>query len=287
MKILIIGASGLVGGNLYEVYNADQSCELLIGTHSQYETPLTIKYSTSDENLPPEIANVNWDVIVHTGALTHVDKCETEPELSYNLTVLSTKRLLEVAKRSNAKFVYTSTDYVFDGENGPYSEESFPNPLNIYGKHKLEAENLVIEYGNSLVLRITNVYGKELRKKNYISRTIDALADGKTVFEIDAPYDQFATPINALDVARAITLLVKDDKTGIYHIASTDFMSRVQLLQGISKGLGKKININPISTESLKQPAKRPLKGGLISAKFTSEYPTFEFSTVSDYLQKL
>ncbi|MET0572132.1 MAG: sugar nucleotide-binding protein, partial [Pedobacter agri] len=109
---------------------------------------------------------------------------------------------------------------------------------------------------------------------------------GQTTFEIDAPYDQFATPVNALDVSRAIKLLVADGKVGIYHIASTDFMSRVQLLQCIAKGLNKEIKINPISTESLKQPAKRPLKGGLISAKFLSEYPTFEFSTVSDFLQK-
>ena len=106
------------------------------------------------------------------------------------------------------------------------------------------------------------------------------------MIEIKAPVDQLATPVNAVDVAKAINLLVQDNKTGTYHLASTDFLSRVQLLQRINAYQANQINIIPVKTASLNQAALRPLRGGLVAAKFTSEYPDFIFSNVDDYLKK-
>jgi len=284
MKVLIIGASGLVGSNLYHTFNKENKAGINTGTHLSYPTDYTVYFDTLKE-IPLKVSKEKWDVIIHTGALTNVDQCENEEDLSYQLTVASTKMLLLLAKKDNSKFVYISTDYVFNGKNGPYTETDEVNPLNIYGKHKLESEKIVTNYSNHLILRITNVYGDEIRNKNFISRITDTLKQQENLL-IKAPIDQFATPINAEDVAKAIYLLVNDNKTGIYHLAGTDYLSRVQLLQRINLYHSNKIKIEPIKTASLNQAAPRPLHGGLIAAKFISEYPEFIFSNVDDYLKK-
>lgn len=284
MKVLIIGASGLVGSNLYQVFGQNNKDGINLGTHLSYATGHSVYFDPLKE-VPIEISKEKWDVIIHTGALTNVDQCETEQDLSYQLTVASTQMLLLLAKNNNSKFVYLSTDYVFDGENGPYAETDKVAPLNVYGKHKLESEKIVSTYPDHLILRITNVYGNEIRNKNFIARILDAVKQ-KDFVEIKAPVDQLATPVNAADVAKAIYLLVQDNKTGIYHLASTDYLSRVQLLQRINAYYANKVKIIPVKTASLNQAALRPLRCGLIAAKFASEYPDFIFSNVDDYLKK-
>ena len=285
MKILIVGASGLVGENIFK-YFRDNSKWSVFGTYNTFSVKGLIHFNASDINTwTSEVVNSQWDAIVHTGALTNVDLCEDDPESSYERTVVSTQNLISLAKSNNAKFIYISTDYVFDGRKGLYSENDEVSPLNVYGKHKLEAERLIIEMlPNNLVLRITNVYGDEQRGKNYISRILKQL-ESNDIIEVNAPFDQYATPINALDVAKAIYLLLRDDKRGVYHLASTDYMNRVQLLKKISQYTKKRIIINPISTSALGQKALRPVKGGFSCLKFLNEYNDFSFTNIDDYLK--
>lgn len=289
MKIFISGASGLVGGNAHD-YFTTMNCYVL-GTHLSYPLPHTQYYNTLEPNHP---MNVDIDafapeVIVHCGALTHVDYCEQEVEESYSKTVISTKNLVALAKKYHARFVYISTDYVFDGQRGMYTEEDQVNPLSIYAKHKLEAEQYVMNEmgGAALVLRITNVYGDEARHKNFVARIIQQCKAGDPIV-LKLPYDQYATPVNAYDVARAMYLLLRDGHSGIYHIASTDWMNRVELAKRVlSYFPGKEYHLEALSTLALKQPAKRPLKGGLHAGKFSALYPTFEFSNIDDYVKKV
>jgi dTDP-4-dehydrorhamnose reductase len=287
MKILIVGASGLVGGNIFNYLSSETNWDVL-GTYNNFKADPFIFFDASERgSWSDTVVNTNWDVIVHTGALTHVDGCEENPELSYLLTVKSAENMCSFADRIGALLIYISTDYIFDGECGPYTENEIPNPVNIYGQHKLKAEKLVIAMlSNYLILRITNVYGNELRNKNFLARTI-AQIKSNIELSITAPIDQYATPINALDVAKAIFLLISDRKTGIYHLASSDFFNRVQFLQRINLHYNNILQINPISTSQLKQAAKRPLIGGLVSKKFLDEYPNFHFSNVDDYLKSL
>jgi dTDP-4-dehydrorhamnose reductase len=286
MKILIIGASGLVGGNIYSYLSNETNWEI-IGTYKSYPLESFIYFDASDANSWPEIIiKTAWDVIIHTGALTNVDRCEEDPKLSELLTVQSTVNLCKLSSEKGSKFIYISTDYVFDGEAGPYIETDIPNPLCVYGRHKLEAEKIIEStLSNALILRITNVYGREVRKKNFLSRTIMQI-HSNSKFTIKAPCDQYATPVNALDVAKTILILLNDCKSGIYHIASTDLLNRVQFLQKINSYFDKKMSIVPVETCLLKQTAKRPLMCGLLSRKFLSEYPDFEFTNIDDYLKK-
>lgn len=289
MKILILGASGLVGGNMLRYFKTKKECTV-VGSHFSFETPHTVPFNTLDLNAKSnfDVKGYNPDVIINCGALTWVDYCEQHPEESYLKTVTSTKNTLQLAKECGAKYLYIGTDYVFDGKNGPYTETDIVNPVNIYGKHKLEAEQLVFEQSaDYLGIRITNVYGHEIRNKNFVSRLFEN-ANKPEAQHIKLPYDQYATPINAFDIARAAYLLLTDNKTGIYNIASTDFVNRVQLANKVLKRVANhQIEIEPVDTKTFNPPAQRPLTGGLITAKFLAEYPGFEFSCVDDFVSEL
>lgn len=286
MKVFISGASGLLGSNCLRHFK-ERGWEV-VGSHFSYPTVETVYYNTLDpshsENF--DIITFKPDIIIHCGALTHVDYCETHPEESYEKTVQSTRNLLALAKKCNAGFVFVSTDYVFDGNNGPYREEALPNPLSIYGRHKLEAEQLVLsEIEQALVIRITNVYGNELRGKNFVARIVEQCKNGDKL-TLKLPYDQFASPTNAWDIARALFLLLRDKKKGIYHIAGSDYMNRIELaLRVISYFPDAKYDLVAVSTEELNQPASRPLLGGFVKLKFSTEYPDFLFGTIDSYLQ--
>jgi len=285
MEIFIAGASGLVGSNMMRHFG-EQGWNVA-GSYFSYPQEGLAYYNTLDpadpKNWPIE-ANMP-DVIVHCGALTHVDYCEQNPEESYEKTVTSTMNLIRVANAVGARMVYLSTDYVFDGEAGPYAEDAPVKPLSVYGWHKLEAEQAVLaSVPGSLVLRVTNVYGDEARGKNFVARILQQCEEGKAL-TLKLPYDQFAHPTNARDIARAAALLIRDGKSGIYHIGGTDYMNRVELALRILKRFpGAEYTLEAVSTESLAQPAARPLNGGFIRQKFAREYPEFLPTNLDDYL---
>lgn len=286
MRVLIIGASGLVGGQIFH-YLCAQGWEV-VGTHLSYPTDYTQFYDTLGQTVADNTAAAFLepapDVIVHCGALTHVDYCETHQAESYTKTVESTLHLITLAQQHNARLVYISSDYVFDGTDGPYRETAIPRPLNVYGQHKLAAEQAVAASGLAhLIVRITNVYGDELRRKNFVCRLIDStLRDS----HLRLPVDQYATPVNAADVARVIYLLLRDDREGLYHVGSTDYCNRYQLAARVIGAIpNSTTTLKPVTTDQLNQPALRPLHGGLLSSRFVSEYPDFLFTNVDDYLK--
>jgi dTDP-4-dehydrorhamnose reductase len=287
MKVFIVGASGLVGSNCMRHFS-EQGWDVL-GSYFSYPTENTVFYNTLDAAHPDNFDIVGWqpDVIVHCGAMTHVDLCESQPEESYQKTVQSTINVIAIARQCHAKMVYISTDYVFDGHDGPYREDAPVNPLSVYARHKLEAEQLSLkEIKEALVLRVTNIYGEEERGKNFIARIIEQCKAGQKL-TLKLPYDQFASPTNAFDIARAMFVLLRDGKSGIYHIGSTDYMNRVALALRVLQYFPEATyDLIPMNTRELNQPAARPLYGGFVTAKFSSEYPDFLFSNVDDYLRR-
>ncbi len=149
----------------------------------------------------------------------------------------------------------------------------------------LEAEQLALsELEKTLVLRVTNVYGKEIRNKNFIARIIAQCEEGVKL-TLKLPFDQFASPTNAWDIAGAMYLLLRDRKAGIYHIGGSDFMNRVELAQRVlSYYPNAAYDLIPVSTEAMNQPAARPLIGGFVKMKFAREYPEYLFGTIDQYL---
>ncbi|MGB0403927.1 MAG: SDR family oxidoreductase [Salibacteraceae bacterium] len=288
MKVFISGASGLVGGNCYR-YFKEKGMDV-VGSHFKFPLEHTVPFDTLDLNNTEnfDLEAFSPDYIIHCGALTWVDYCEDHQDESYSKTVQSTKNLLTIAEKTGAKLIYISTDYVFDGKNGPYSETDDVNPVNIYGEHKLEGERLTLSSNpENLSIRITNVYGTEARNKNFVMRLVDNIGKGEEM-ELKLPFDQYATPINAHDIARALYHLIEDKKSGIYNIASTDYVNRIQLAQRVLNYFpNHKVNIVPVSTKEFNPPADRPLLGGLKTDKFLSEYPMFKFTNVDDFLKQI
>ena len=287
MKVFISGASGLVGGNCLKHFT-EQGWDA-VGSYYSYPTDNTVFYDTLVPGNPDnfDVAAFAPDVIVHCGALTHVDYCETHEQESYEKTVQSTINLIALAKQCKAKLVYISTDYVFDGRHGPYLEDAPVNPISVYARHKLEAEQLALrEISNTLVLRVTNVYGNEVRGKNFVARIVDQCRNNQKL-TLKLPYDQYASPANAWDIARAMFVLLRDSKQGIYNIGSTDYVNRVELaLRVLSYFPNAEYDLIPISTADMQQPAARPLLGGFVKMKFSNEYPEFLFGNIDSYMKE-
>jgi dTDP-4-dehydrorhamnose reductase len=285
MKVFIVGASGLVGSNCMHHFT-EQGWQVM-GSYFSFPLEGLVYFNTLEPEHALNFDICGWqpDVIVHCGALTHVDYCETHESESYAQTVQSTKNIITIANTCGARMAYLSTDYVFDGVDGPYTEDAPVAPLSVYARHKLEAEARVLaDLPGALVLRVTNVYGDEARGKNFVARIIQQCRDGLQL-TLKLPYDQFANPTNAADIARAMYLLLRDGKTGIYNIAGTDYMNRVALALRVLKYFPQaQYALHPTSTEALQQPAARPLIGGFIMRKFAREYPDFLFSTLDDYM---
>lgn len=211
------------------------------------------------------------DVIINCAAFTDVDKCETERELCWKLNVDAVKNLIIAARLEDSKIVHYSTDYVFDGNKGPYTEEDKPNPISFYGRSKLASENALISSGVNFVIIRTMVLigmGKNV-KPHFALWIINKLRNNEPINIVD---DQIGNTTMADDLAYGTLKIVEKDCKGIYNIAGSDIISRFEyamILCEVFK-LNKNL-ISPIKTSQLNQPAPRPLNSGLIINKAASE----------------
>ena len=278
MKILIVGGSGLVGGNCLAYFVRETNWEV-IATHKTFPTEQTTYFNATDLSDPANFDVVNFqpNVIIHCAALSWVDRCEDYPKESKEKSVVPAKNMINLAKEIQAKLVFISTDYLFDGNDGPYAEVAIPNPLNVYGKHKLEVEGIIQEeLVDYLICRITNVFGEEIKKKNFIANFLKQISNG--VRTIKLPNDQFSTPVGAYDVAKAIWLLLENEKKGIYHLSNSEYKTRYEIAQEVLSVIPvPEFHIEQIYTVDMDVSTPRPLLGGLIADKFLSEFPAFTF----------
>lgn len=280
-KILITGSNGLLGQKL--VYRLKNRNDIQLIATSKGDNRISNKqgyiYQSLDITNKDEVEKViseYWpDVIINTAAMTNVDACESQRELCRKLNVDAVNYLLGAIKQEELKhpnykchFIHLSTDFIFDGKNGPYDENAHPNPLSFYGQSKLDSEKLVINSGlKYAIVRTIIVYGivDGMSRSNIVLWAREALMKGQ---KINVVNDQFRTPTLAEDLADGCILIADKGATGIYHISGKDFMSILQLVEQVADyfKLDKSL-INPISSESLNQPAKRPPVTGFILDK--------------------
>jgi len=207
------------------------------------------------------------DVVFYPAGFTWVDGCERDPARAYAANLEEPLNLATAAAAEGARFVYFSTDYVFDGSAGPYHEESATNPLSIYGRSKLEAERaLADELGAAqLTVRTSWVFGPERQGKNFAYQLARALGDGQRLV---CPGDQVSSPSYGPDVARAVVLLAEARQSGLIHVAGPEILDRTSFARAIATAFG----LNPAlldsrPTASLNQDAARPLCGGLLTPR--------------------
>jgi dTDP-4-dehydrorhamnose reductase len=256
---LIIGASGQVGGVLLRALGTG-AC----GTFSSHALPglraLDIRRPKEVDALVDEF---HPDVIFLCAAVTDVDWCEAHAEESAATNVDGLTYVGRAAKRVGANLVLFSTDYVFDGESGPYRETDRTNPICVYGKQKLLAEQVVPD---ALIIRTNGVYGWETQAKNFVCRLIDTLRAGR---RMRVASDQFGSPTYAPDLAK--TVLQLTGSSGIFHVAGSEQMSRFEFAREAARVFDLDENlIEAVPTRALNQIAPRPLKAGLITGKLKS-----------------
>ena len=268
MKALIIGAAGFLGKHLardfskdYEVFGADK-----------YEKQEGLYYlDLVKKPLVREIfSRIKPQIVLLPASITGVDFCEQNQDLAWEVNTEGAKETAVCAKRQGAFLVFYSSDYVFDGSAGPYSEGDRPNPINFYGKTKLEAEKIIQkELKKFLIIRTCSLYGYEEDGLNFAMQVIGALKSNRVV---KAVRDQFGTPTYAEDMSAVTLKLVRGGKGGVFNVAGPDYVNRVQFAKEIADvfGLDKGL-IREVGTEELKQAAERPKKGGLKADKLKLE----------------
>ncbi|MDI6736394.1 MAG: SDR family oxidoreductase [bacterium] len=275
MLILIIGASGFVGSYLSDSLSKEAEA---IGTfcHRQPEvegiSSQGLRYLdvTDKESVEGLIRETKPSTIILTSALTYVDYCEGHQSEAYDINVAGTRNVVSMAKKVDAKLVFFSTEYVFDGKGGPYSEIDLPNPINYYGQTKLEAEKVIIEnLLDYLIIRTTVVYGYQRNGKNFILQLIQKNKEGQVM---NVPLDQYGSPTFRDNLAEVTIELIRKDKRGIYNVVGTEVMNRYDfsILAAAIFGLNQDLII-PKTTLELGQVALRPLKAGLKIDKVAGE----------------
>jgi len=261
MKHLVVGASGQIGGAIYKSL-VEKNHDVLGTWYSQPARGMR-KLDVNDRSrLFKLVKDVSPDVIYACAAMTNVDRCESEPKESFRINVVGLANLVEAANRAGAKIVLLSSDYIFDGSKGPYDVSDLPNPLNVYGYHKVLSEQHVATVAeNFLIVRTTVVYGWEVVGKNFIARLIHKLSQGQ---KVKVPSDQIGTPTYNRNLSRALIELVGKADQGVYHVAGSTSTDRYAFAVKAAQvfGLDSRL-IQAVETGDLKQKARRPLKAGL------------------------
>lgn len=262
---LVIGASGLIGSHL-----------LRAGRRRGLSVSGTYHANTAPGLEPLDLGRFDAvrsllqarrpSLIFLAAARANVEAVEEDAGASHEVNVGAVERLAELLAQSRgARLVYFSSDYVFDGESGPYREDDEPNPLSVYGTQKLTAERAILAAlpGRSLVLRVTGVYGVEPRGKNFALRCVRTLQEGESM---RVPTDQQGNPSFAEDVAEAAWSLAQQGVAGLLHLGGPDWVSRYRFAREVADifelnpGL-----VRPVTTAELNQRALRPLRAGMRS----------------------
>lgn len=276
-KILITGSNGLVGQKLVSLLTQNTDIQLIATSRGKNRLPFTNGYEyhemdiTNAEQVAEVIEKARPDVIIHTAAMTNVDQCEAEKDLCWAMNVKALEYLVEACEKHNIFLCHLSTDFVFDGESGPYSEEDKPSPISFYGWSKYAAEEVVKRSKCSWsIVRTVLVYGitNDMSRSNIILWVKKMLEDQKPIKVVT---DQFRTPTLAEDLAKGCWLVVNKTAEGIFHISGKDFLTPYEMaIKTADFFLLDKSLISPVDSSNFTQPAKRPARTGFVLDKAVS-----------------
>ena len=277
MKVLITGSNGLLGQKLLHKLRVDEEINLVAISRGKNRVSEKNGYTyfdldiTDNDEVERVIVEQIPDVVINTAAMTNVDMCEDKKDACDALNVNAVQYLADACQKIDAHLIQISTDFIFDGEDGPYTEEDKPNPLSYYGLSKLKSEQLLQAHAVKwTIVRTIIVFGtgEKLSKGNIVLWAKGALEKGDPLNIID---DQFRAPTLAEDLADACILALKKKAYGIFNVSGKDIMSIYEIVERIRKYFGlDTTNLSRISTSTLNQKAKRPPKTGFILNKAKS-----------------
>jgi dTDP-4-dehydrorhamnose reductase len=266
INVAITGANGLVGSQIISLLPPD--FHFLPVSHKDVDI-------TKKTDVTSYLDELDYDLILHLAGYTNVEGAETEKEQAHLLNVEGTKNLFEASQKKQKPFIYISTDFVFDGTNPPYDEESIPHPLGYYAKTKYDGENIVKDH--AMIVRISYPYGNATSPKpDFVTRLKKLLAEGQ---ELTMMTDATITPTFIPDIAESFDHLLRHFSTEVFHIVGSQNISPYQAGKAIAQTFGFSEDLIKPTTyaEYSKGKAPRPQYSSAISKKNTFHHmKTFE-----------
>jgi dTDP-4-dehydrorhamnose reductase len=247
MRIWVTGFNGQLGCDV--VREGKRHGLEMVGTTSK---DLDI---TDEQAVTKYVEVLKPDAIIHCAAYTAVDKAEDDQETCWNVNVNGTKYLVNAAKKFDAKFIYISTDYVFDGQGEyPFIETDIPNPIGYYGKTKYEGEKIVKQLLDKwFIVRISWVFG--INGNNFVKSML-RLSESRN--QLNVVKDQYGSPTYTVDLSKLLIQMIQTDKYGTYHASNEGFCNWAEFAKEIFKQANKKVEVQGISTEQYPTRAERP-----------------------------
>lgn len=273
-KVLVTGSNGLLGQKITDLILADDTIELIATSRGENRHPVKKGYQYIDldildsEQLRAVIAKHRPDAVINTAAMTNVDACEQDPVGCQQLNVDAVKHLSVFSELFGFHLIHLSTDFIFDGEAGPYAEDALPNPLSLYGRSKLDAES-IIQHGKGrwAILRTILVYGvvADMSRSNIVLWAKGALEKGQPLNVVN---DQWRMPTLAEDLAQACIATATIGAEGIFNISGKDLFAIHELVAAVADfwKLDKSL-IREVSSTTLSQAAPRPKRTGFVLTK--------------------
>jgi dTDP-4-dehydrorhamnose reductase len=276
-RILICGSNGLLGQRLalmlssqteYEVLNTSRKRSFVFDDRLFDYTQLDI---TKKGDVKSLVSSFHPTTIINTAAAADVDWCEQHREDAWKINVVGVENLIEATRKVGARLIHISTDYVFDGTHGPYSEDDKPNPISYYGKSKLASENAIrIAEITHTILRTIVLYGTGIGLRDCFPAWVIKNLRGRKV--VRCSEDQISNPTHVNDIAYATVKAFELNRDGIYHVCGDERVSRYQFavrtaeVFGLDPGL-----IQAVKSADLNQIAPRPRVTGFVTLKAQTE----------------
>jgi dTDP-4-dehydrorhamnose reductase len=274
-RILITGSNGLLGQKLIELLVKQSNIHTIATARGENRLPFTEGYEylsmdiTNPEQVHQVIKQARPEVVIHTAAMTNVDQCETEKDACWAQNVQAVEYLVEACQETNAFLLHVSTDFIFDGADGPYDVDAEANPLSFYGWSKYAAEKAVIHSGpvRWAIARTVLVYGiaHDMSRSNIILWVKKSLEEGKNIKVVT---DQWRTPTLAEDLAMGCYLIADGEAEGIFNISGKDLLTPYEMAIMTAEffGLDRSL-IAEADSSTFTQPARRPARTGFILDK--------------------
>ncbi len=260
MKVLVTGAKGQLGYDVVKELNKRNHEAIGVGSDMMDITDMA-----SVEKIFKE---TKVDAVVHCAAYTSVDEAEDNKELCMKVNVEGTKNIAKACKKIDAKMIYISTDYVFDGEGEkPWEPEDECAPLNVYGRSKYEGELAVEKYLDKyFIVRIAWVFG--INGKNFVKTMLNL---GETKDEINVVNDQFGSPTYTYDLSRLLVDMLETEKYGKYHATNEGVCTWYEFAKEIFRQADMRVNVNPVTSDMFCARAKRPHNSKMAKGKLDEQ----------------
>ena len=263
MRIMITGAYGQLGYALSKRLAENHDVIRTGSNIPKYEQGIKLNI-LNQVYMNEVIKSTLPDLIINLAAMTNVDGCEKNPDAAREVNIAGVQHLCDTF---NGKIIHLSTDYVFDGKSGPYSEDDDVNPINIYGETKLASERILMDNNSdNLVIRANVLYDESpFTNASFLNWVISSLRAEKAISVVD---DQSNNPTWTSSISDIISLCIDNSVNGIMHWGDADYLTRIDFANKIAKKYElSSALIKPVSTKSFSQIASRPLKCGLKSDK--------------------